>query len=181
MAVAAPLSRLAWPIAAAVALAFLVGLALHGERPEAGLAAFKPGGLLTAFAPEEAREVEIVSDGKTWRFRRDDGQWSPIVAPQPVPADVGNRLDAALRLLRNSAPLRMLSSDEAGAAERADYALGADALRVAVRGPGDTSFVIRFGAVNPLGMARYTRIDGVEGIPLLATYVADAWLQAIGQ
>src|SRR5262249_59926732 len=63
--------RAAWPLAAALALAFLIGLALHGQRPDAGLAAFKPGGLLTTFVPEGAREGEVLSGGGTLPFRRD--------------------------------------------------------------------------------------------------------------
>jgi hypothetical protein len=173
--------RAAWPLAAALALALLVGLALHGQRPDTGLVAFKPGGLLTAFAPEDAREVEIVSGRETWRFRHDGGRWQALDAPRPVAADADKRIETALRLLHNSAPLRLLSDQEVGPAMPADYALGDEALRVSVRGPGDTRFVIRFGAANPLGLAHYARVDGVAGVPLLPTYVAEAWRQAIGQ
>jgi len=172
--------RPAWPLAAALALAFLIGLALHGQRPDAGLAAFKAGGLLTAFAPEDAREVEILSGGETWRFRRDDGRWRLMVAPRPVPADADKRVESALGLLRNAAPLRLLTDQEIGPTMPADYGLGEAALRVSVRGPGDARFVIRFGAANPLGLAHYTRVDGVAGVPLLPSYVTDAWRQAIG-
>ena len=65
MAVAPPLiRRAAWPLAAAVAFGFLAALALHGERPDAGLAPFKAAGLFTAFAPEDAREVEHFQGGR---------------------------------------------------------------------------------------------------------------------
>ena len=75
---------------------------------------------------------------------------------------------------------RVLSSEEVGPAVPADYGLGKDALRVTVRGPTDATFVVRFGARNPLGVARYVRIDGIDGVPLLAAYVAESWQQAIG-
>ena len=35
-------------------------------------------------------------------------------------------------------------------------------------------------SANPLGSARYTRIDGIDGVPLLPAYVAETWEQAIG-
>jgi hypothetical protein len=180
MAVAPPLIRhAAWPLAAAAALAFLVGLALHGERPEPGLAYFKAAGLLTAFAPAEAREIEVTKAGEIWRFRRDGNGWRTIETPRPVPADAAQRIETALRLLRDSGPLRVLSADEARATP-AGYALGPEALRVTVLGPDAAPFAIRFGAANPLGSARYAQVEGIDGVPLLPAYVAETWEQAIG-
>jgi hypothetical protein len=181
MVVAPPLSRrLGWPVAAAVAFAFLAGLAFHGERPEPGFAPFKAAGFLTAFAPQEAREVEIASAGETWRFRREGSAWRAEQTPRVVSAEAGSRIDTALRLLRDTGPMRILAPDEVASARPADYALGPEALRVTVGGPGQAIFVIRFGARNPLGSARYARVDGIEGVPLLPAYVAETWEQAIG-
>jgi hypothetical protein len=181
MAVAPPLIRsIGWSLAAAAAFVFLVGLALHGERPEAGLAPFKRAGLMTAFAPEDASEVEVADAGEIWRFRREGPTWRAAEAPHAVPTDAGQRIDTALRLLRDSGPLRMLSPDEIGPALPADYGLGPQALRVTVRGPDGVTFAIRFGARNPLGAARYAQVDGIDGVPLLAAYVAETWQQAIG-
>jgi hypothetical protein len=172
--------RAAWPLAAAAALVFLVALALHGQRPEAGLASFKAGGLFTSFPPEQAQEVEIIRAGKTWRFMREGPTWRPVEAAGPVPREATQGIDAALRLLRNSAPLRTITAEEVGPSLPPDYGLGTDALRVTVRGPAGASFVIRFGAPNPLGSGRYTQVEGMAGVPLLATYVAESWQQVIG-
>jgi hypothetical protein len=178
MAVAPSLiRRAAWPMAAALALVFLAALALHGERPEPGMVGFKAAGLLTAFAPDDAREVEVGRAGEVWRFRRDGRSWRVVEAPRPVPAEAADRIDTALRLLRDSGPLRVLSADEAAPS---DYALGSDALRVTVLGPDAATFAIVFGAANPLGSARYVRIDGIDGVPLMPAYVAETWEQAIG-
>src|SRR6185437_15350874 len=57
VAMAPALTRWAWPGAAALAFAFLIGLALHGGRPDI-MVQLKPGGLMT-FAPEQAREIEV--------------------------------------------------------------------------------------------------------------------------
>ncbi len=178
---ATPLIRRArWPLAAAVAVAFLAILALHGERPDSALAPFKAAGPLTAFAPEQAREVDIAKAGDTWHFRREAGTWQAVHAPRPVPADASDRIDTALRLLRDSRPLRVLSPDEVSRTTAADYALGADALSVTVHAAGGATFAIRFGALNPLGSATYARVEGAEEVPLLPAYVAGTWEQAIG-
>jgi hypothetical protein len=181
MAVAPSLiRRAAWPMAAAVALAFLVALALHGERPEPGLVGFKAAGLLTAFDPADAREIEVSRAGEVWRFRREGSSWRAVEAPRPVPAEAAERIDTALRLLRDSGPLRVLSAGEVARTAPSDYALGPEALRVTVLGPDAATFAIVFGAANPLGSARYVRIEGIDGVPLLPAYVAEIWEQAIG-
>jgi len=53
-------------------------------------------------------------------------------------------------------------------------------LRVQVRAANGTTFRIQFGGRNPLGAARYARVDGIEGVPMLPAYVGDAWQQVIG-
>jgi len=174
------IQRLAWPLAAAVALLFVVGLALSGKRPDAGLAEFKAAGLMTAFAPEDAREVEISANGAVWHFRRDD-TWHVVEAPRPVPSDVAPRIDVALRLLRNSGSLRTLTAAEVAQVPASEYALGPESLRVEVRSASGAAFRIQFGGLNPLGVARYARVDNVEGLPMLPTYVAEAWEQVIGE
>lgn len=98
-----------------------------------------------------------------------------------MPPEAPQRIDVALRLLRGSAPLRVITAEEVGPSLPSDYGLGPSALRVVVRGPAGASFVIDFGALNPLGSGRYTRIAGIAGVPLLATYVAERWQQVIGQ
>jgi hypothetical protein len=172
--------RAAWPMAAAVALAFLVALALQGERPEPGMVGFKAAGLLTAFAPADAREIEVRRAGELWHFRREGTSWRVVQAPRPVPPEAADRIDTALRLLRDSGPLRVLSANEVARAAPSDYALGPEALRVTVLGPDAATFAVRFGAANPLGLARYARIEGIDGVPLLPAYVAETWEQVIG-
>lgn len=179
------IGRIGWPVAATLAAALLVVLALHGERPEPGLARFKAAGLMTTFTPAEAREVDISKGQRTWRFRRDGTLWRRLDGSQPAaPDDRGridtDRIDAALKLLRDSGPLRTLSADEVGKDSAGEFDLGDKALAVTVRGPGKAAFEIRFGARNPLGSARYARASGVEGVPLLSAYVAEAWEQLIG-
>jgi len=179
MAVAPPLMRrLAWPLAAGLAFAFLVGLALQGERRDP-MQDFKPAGLLTAFTPEDAREIEITTGAEVWRFRRDT-TWQAIEPSKTVPADIAQRIDTALRLLRNSAPLRVLTADEVARVPPSDYALASDGLRVQVRAANGAAFRIQFGGRNPLGSARYAKVDGIDGVPMLPAYVGDAWEQVIG-
>ncbi|MFO1080541.1 MAG: hypothetical protein U1E23_07945 [Reyranellaceae bacterium] len=177
---AAPLiRRLAWPAAAVLALAFLATLALQGRRPDAGLVPFVAGGPLTAFAPAEARRVDIASGGRTWLFRRVGEAWQPVAVAAAPAADAGTRIDEALRLLRDSAPLRVVAADEMAGGVPAEFGLGGQPLAVVIEGPGGARFGIRFGATNPLGVARYAQVDGARDVLLLATYVAEAWQRVL--
>ncbi len=170
--------RVAWPLAAVAAFAFLVGLALQGERRDP-MQEFKPAGLLTAFAPEDAREIEIAAGAAVWHFRR-DGAWRPVEQTKPVPSDFAQRIETALRLLRNSSPLRLLTAEEVARVPPSEYALATDSLRVKVRAADGATFRIQFGGLNPLGSARYAKVDGMEGVPMLPAYVGDAWEQVVG-
>ena len=169
--------RVAWPLAAVAAFAFLVGLALHGERRDP-MQEFKPAGLLTTFAPEDAREIEIAIGAEVWRFHR-DGAWRSVETAKSVPADFERRIEAALRLLRNSAPLRVLTAEEVARVPPSEYALASDSLRVQVRAADGATFRVQFGGLNPLGSARYAKVDGMDGVPMLPAYVGDAWEEVI--
>jgi hypothetical protein len=162
------ISRWASPVAATLAFAVLAGLALHGGRPNL-LAEFKPAGVL-AFAPEQAREIEIATGVDRRRFVRDGERWN-------APVETAERLEVGLRLLRNAGPMRVLSAAEVARVPPSDYALGPDSLHVTVRPATGAAFAIQFGGRNPLGAARYARIDGQAGIALLPAYVAEAWEQ----
>ncbi|MBS0526790.1 MAG: hypothetical protein JSS04_24385 [Proteobacteria bacterium] len=162
------MTRWAWPAAAALAFAFLVGLALHGGRPDI-MVQFKPGGLMS-FAPEQAREIEIRRGTDRRHFVRSGERWD-------APVETSERLEAGLRLLRNAAPMRLLTAEEVARVPPSEYALGADSLRVTVRPEDGAAFVIQFGGTNPLGAARYAKVDGEAGVALVPTYVAEAWEQ----
>ncbi len=162
------LTRWAWPAAAALAFAFLVGMALQGGRPDIAVE-FKPGGLMS-FAPEQAREIEIAKGTDRKRFARSGERWD-------APVETAERLEAGLRLLRNAAPMRVMTAEEVAHVPPSEYALGADSLRVTVRPATGAAFVIQFGGTNPLGTSRYAKVDGGAGVALLPTYVVEAWEQ----
>jgi hypothetical protein len=165
---AAVMTRWAWPAAAALSFAFLVGLALHGQRPDI-LVDYKPAGVLP-FEPDQARGIEIAKGTDRNRFVRSGERWD-------APGETAERLEAGLRLLRNAAPMRVLTAAEVARVPASEYALTADSLKVTVRPATGAAFVIQFGGANPLGSARYAKVDGEAGVALLPTYVAEAWEQ----
>ena len=160
------MGRWLWPAAAALAFAFLVGLSLQGRRPDIAVD-FKPAGLLT-MPSEAAREIHVAKGPEQRNFMRRGDHWS-------APPEVADRLETAVRLLRNAAPLRILSAAEIAGVSPSEYEFDNDSLKVLIRQAAGPDFVIQFGKLNPLGSARYAKVDGLAGVALMPAYVAEAW------
>jgi hypothetical protein len=167
------LSRALWIGAALAAASVLVVLALHGERP-ATIGVFAAAGVMRHIPPEDVSHVEVVAGTTRWQFTRKSARWESSNATQGYDAKTSAAIDQGLRLLHNSAPERTLAGEEGSGA----FGLAAPAMVITVKGP--ESFSIAFGGTNPLGLARYARVQGQRDVILLPRYVADAWQQAVG-
>lgn len=170
------LKRALWPALAVLALAVLLALALPGERPGTRLEKFEASGLMVHIDPASIAEVEISAGTRRWRFARDGGGWRVVEAALAPPADAAARVENGLNLLHNAAPERFLAGDELAA--QASFGLEPPALQVVATGA--SRFAVAFGASNPLGLARYARVEGRTDVALVPGYVAEAWESAVG-
>ncbi|MFB9267272.1 hypothetical protein ACFFWD_29630 [Bradyrhizobium erythrophlei] len=168
------MSRLIWSAVALGATGFLVALALTGGRGGPGLAPFTPTGLMT-MPLQEVREVDVETREGRWHFVRVKDGWHATVGT--TTAGFAARLDAALTLLRNSGPERVLGADEIASVDPAQFGLDPPRLRVVVNGSGTSSFAISFGATNVLGLSHYARREGSREIALLPGFLAGEWEQ----
>ncbi len=175
MVAPAVLRRRALAAAAVAAAAILVGLALHGERRQSPLGRFEAAGLMAHVAPATVSEVEVTAGGRRRRFVRDGAVWRAAEPAAAISADAGARIETGLRLLHVSPPERVLTGEELAA--QGSFGLDSPALRVAVK--GTVAFAVAFGAANPIGLARYARVEGGAGIALIPGYVAQAWEEVI--
>ena len=166
--------------AAAMAIAFIAILAFHGERPEPGLVNFQAAGLLADWAVDGVTSVIVVAGGKQRSFHRLPGDhWrADEDGVRPVPTE---RINAGLALLRDSAPQRWLAADEISDRSLAEFGLDPPRLAVTIGKTGGESITLSFGGTNPLGLARYARINGRPGLVLLQSFVADPWEQVAEQ
>jgi uncharacterized protein DUF4340 len=161
-----------WATAAALAAGFLGALAFHGERPEPGLGRFEPAGLLLGWPIEDISALELSTGTEHHSFYRGAGRWRTERAD--VPLDLDERIATGLKLLHNSAPERVLAESEVGE-KLGEFGLEPPRLTLAARTAAGRSVTIRFGGTNPLGLARYTRIEGQREVILLPAFVAQAW------
>lgn len=172
MVAAARLKSWTWPLAAAAAAGFIALLAFRGERPEPGLARFKPAGLLAEWPAAQVTALEVDDGIRRHSFRRDrGGTWHEAGDDAPVAADVARRIDTGIKLLRNSAPERTdLSADQLH-----EFGLQPPLVTVIAHNANGEIFTIEFGSANPLGLERYARVAGRSAILLMPAFVADAW------
>jgi len=171
------MNRFAWIAAALAATAFLAALAFTGGRGGPGLVPFTPAGLLTVPA-EQVREIEVSIGERQWHFVRGDSGWQ--ARRGKVTDGFEARLEAAITLLRNSGPDRILTEDELAGIDAAQFGLDPARSRVLLRGSGTDTFAISFGAANVLGLSRYAKLEGKREIALLPGFVAEAWEQLGG-
>ena len=178
---AAPaLRRLAWIGAAVLAAGLVAGLALHGQRPEAGIARYEARGVMVHLPPGQVTAVEVAREGRRWRFERGPGGgWAPAPGA-PAPPSPGEAVDLGLRLLHGSVPQRVMTREEVRDASLAELGLAPPRCTVSVFGPGPAPFVLELGGPNPQGLAWYARVRGQEEVLLLNHYVGEQWEKVIG-
>ena len=170
----------AWIAAALLASGAIVTIAMHGQRPEPGLARFEPAGVMLGVAPERVTGVEVLKPGGRWRFvRTDTGGWRATADSSPLAADPTASLDNGLRFLHVSAPERVLRGDELAGLSMVEFGLAPPRYTVSVRSAGPP-FTIEFGGLNAQGLAQYARVAGNAGIVLLPRFVGQQWEAVIG-
>jgi len=178
---ASSLKRWGWPAAALASAACIAVLAFTGSRPEPGLVRFEAAGLMRHLAPERVREVDVVSGTARARFARaGDGGWVAADGTTDGPrSERSVRLEEGLKLLHASGPERIMSADEVGRGATQEFGLDPPQLTVTVRASGAPPFTVHFGGRNPLGLARYARLEGQTDVILLPGFVAEAWERVI--
>jgi hypothetical protein len=162
----------AWLFAAALAAGFIILLAFRGERAEPGLARFSPAGLLANGPVQQVTSVEVDAGTDHRSFYRDpDGGWRLEATGAAMKADLAERIETGLKLLRNSAPARTdLTSDQLE-----EFGLKPARLTVTARAASGDRVAVEFGGRNPLGLERYARVVGRTEVLLMPAFVADAW------
>jgi hypothetical protein len=167
------LKRHLWSLLAAAAVLLLLGLALYSPDRQKGLVEHVASGPMSHIATADIVALRVASGARQRRFERAAGGWRVAEGGAPADATTANAIEAGLRLLHNSPPER--SFDTA----TPEFGLDPAGLQVRAQAADGQVFEAEFGAANPMGLARYTRIRsaGVVTLQLMPGYVADAWEQ----
>lgn len=139
-------------------------------------------GPMREVAESQVLRVSVQQGERQWQFQRQGPGWTVTPERALSAAQLTEQVDGAVRLLRNAAVERELEADSP------DFALDTPQtvrVRVFTSAAADApvAWAFDFGASNPVGLARYTRVQGGAAPAqrvLLPSYVAEAWEQAVG-
>lgn len=163
----ASLRRRLWWIVIVFVGGAMAAAALWSPDRQQRIAEHVAAGVLPAAVADRAERIELLKAGAAQSWRRRGATWQSSAG-----ADATAQAELALRLLRNAAPERQL--DQA----MPEFGLDPPALQLRLQdAEGQTLFAADFGAVNPIGLARYVRTRAAAGVQtvLLPAYVAEAW------
>jgi hypothetical protein len=169
------------PLAAGALIALVLVLAMSGHWPEyRGLVHYSSNGLI-AVTPSDVVRVAIRAGGQTVALRRQAGNWT-LEAPRAaatVPAEVSSHIDAGLRFLHVSEPMRDIQAAEISAASYAEYGLDPPTAVIAIETAAGVGPTVNFGVLNPVGTSQYVRIAGSPTVYLMPRHVGSEW-QVVG-
>jgi len=169
--------RVVTPVLVLLALALLVAMAVGGGVPGLrGYARFEASGLMRE-ALERIDRVELAREGHRWVFARDAaGGWVAADGERaPIAPDLAAHLEAAIRFLRVSAPIRVMHPEEYRGALPEEFGLEPPRYTVAVFSRGAAAFSAAFGNLNPMQTAQYVRVEGRGELYLMPRHVGREW------
>jgi hypothetical protein len=171
----ARLSRLAMPLLAAAALAFLLAMVVIGAQPkQRQLVTFEAKGVLR-LEPDEVGKIVVSRAGRHAQLvRRADG-WVLTPDARVTPA-VATHLDTALKMLHRSAPVREMAPEDLAGVDTRPFGLEDPTVIAALWGPAGPVLTVRFGAHNPEGFLQYMQIEGNPRVYLMSRFIGAEWL-----
>ncbi len=174
--------RIAAPFVAALAVGYLVVMVVSGALPvRRQLVAFEAKGVLTA-QPERIRRIELGrGPDNVVLLRRGEESWATAGGAE-LNGEAGKRISAAVRMMHNSGPARVIPPGELEAA--APAAFGLDAPRVIAKlyaSSADAVLTVHVGDRNPDGFLQYMRIEGDDRLYLMSRFIGEAWTGALDE
>lgn len=180
-------STLAWArrtgpfAAAALAVGFLVAMALSGRVRESGqFVRFTPAGVL-ADPPGRIDRVELGAASGRWVFRRSPDGWRTEIDARPVPATLATHLDDALKFLHVTGPIRVLERAEWSEHGLGEFGLDPPAYSAALFRDGRPVLRVAFGSENPQKVLQYVRVQGREQVFVMSRSMGREWEDALAE
>jgi hypothetical protein len=176
---AVPVRRLALPLLALLALAYLVAMVVTGAQPvQRQLVKFEAKGVLQ-IEPEAVRRITLGGDGRpVVLVRTGDGGWA-VEGGSAVEGAAATHLDTAVKMLHRSGPVREIAPEELTGVDTRPFGLEQPVVVAALAGPGGQALTVRFGALNPEGFLQYMRIDGDPRVYLMSRFIGAEWTAAL--
>lgn len=176
---ALPLRRLALPLLALLALAYLVAMVVTGAQPvHRQLVKFEAKGVLQV-EPEAVRKVTLGRGDQQLVLVRSGNGWA-LDPGGAIEGAAATHLDTAVKMLHRSPPVREIAAEELSGVDTRPFGLDEPAVVATLAGPGGgKALTVRFGALNPEGFLQYMRIDGDSKVYLMSRFIGAEWTAAL--
>ncbi len=173
------LRRLALPLLAVLALAYLVAMVVTGAQPvHRQLVKFEAKGVLP-IEPEAVQKVTLGHGGRQIVLaRRGDGGWA-LEGGGAVDGAAATHVDTAVKMLHRSGPVREIAAEELSGVDTRPFGLEEPVVVATLAGSGGRALTVRFGALNPEGFLQYMRVDGDSKTYLMSRFVGAEWAAAL--
>jgi hypothetical protein len=164
------------PVAALVALTYLVVMLLSGALPERRQLIHAEAKGVLRQAPESITRVTVVADGIPSAFvRQGRGGWVKKGSASPVDAQRAETIDRAVKLMHTANPVRMLDSKEVPESRLADFGLDRPRLSITLEDAGGVVLAADFGVANNDGLLQYMRLIDRNDLYLMSGFVGKEW------
>jgi len=168
-------ARWKMPLGIGVLLALLLALAFSGQWPRLpGKLSSAPKGLL-AIAPGEIERVDMRAGADAVALRRQFGGWTLEGVDGQAPAELGSRIETALKFFGVSEPSRELPASELVADSFAAFGLDPPSQVVVLEIRSAVTATVNFGTTNPAGTSHYVRLGGAPTVYLMPRHVMEEW------
>jgi hypothetical protein len=172
------ISRLALPMAALVALGYLVTMVVVGARPvQRQLEKFAASGVLR-LAPEAIRKITIARAGRRVALIREGEDWRPDAGGFAVSRKAAKHIDTALKMLHRSGPVREIPPGELSGVDTRPFLLDNPAVIAVLSDGGSYAMTVHFGGLNPEGFLQYMQIEGDPQLYLMSRFIGAEWVAA---
>jgi hypothetical protein len=169
--------RLLAPVGALLALGALAAMVVSGQlRESKQFVKFTPAGVMSE-QPAEIDRVDVRTTAGRWRFVRAADGWRE--GARPLPSARAAHLDASLKFMHVSAPVRVMEPAEWSPVGLREFGLDPPGF-VATLYRGETLVLeAAFGAPNPQQVLQYMRLAGHDQVYLMSRFIGAEWEQLL--
>jgi hypothetical protein len=164
-------------VAALLALGVLAAMVVSGHLPEnKQFVKFSPAGVMTE-EPAAIDAVEVRTAAGRRRFVRGPDGWRD--GARPLPAALATHLDASIKFMHVSAPVRVMEPSEWTPVGLREFGLDPPGF-VATLYRGETRVLeAAFGAANPQQVLQYMKLTDHDQVYLMSRFIGAEWEQLL--
>lgn len=164
----------------ALAVGFLVAMAMSGRVRESGqFIRFAAAGVL-GDAPARVKRVEMIRNSERWVFARTAEGWRREPGLPSVPPPLATHLNDAIKFLHVSAPVRVLTRQEWAEQGLSEFGLDRPVVSAVLYEDDRRLLAVEFGSLNPQKVLQYMRIVGRDDIYVMSRFVGEEWERVLG-